>query len=224
MQRLDIGQRVSRHENQIGFEARRDAAGLFLQLQQFGRTDRGRLQCLEGTQAELNQAFHLDRNPVDRLVVVVVVSAGREFHALRMRLANGILELRHHVLAPQSQHVVVLLLVHLVHRDVSRDEPGTAFLHQRQRLPGQVSTMLDAARASQNGGTCAFIAMRMHHHRQPTPRRLVDDHAQLTFRIYLLTRVGIRQSGTFSSASLDHIDASVGIDIHQQAQLIVTVY
>jgi hypothetical protein len=179
LQRPHVLQRIARQQDQVGLVAGRDAAGAFAQPQQFGRADRRRLQRFEGAEAETHEVPDLQRNAVDRLVVVVVVGAGGELHAEAVRVADGLLQPRHHVRAAQAQHVVVLLLVHLDHGDQGRHEPGAFLLHQAQGVLGQVGAVFDAAGAGLDRGAGALVAVRVHHNRESVLRGLVDDDFQL---------------------------------------------
>ncbi len=127
------------------------------------------------------------------------------------------------MLSTQAQYVVVLFLVHFIHGDPCRNEPGASILHQAKSFPGQIRAVLDAARPGEDRGSRAFVAMRVNHHRYVMFSCLFDDDAHLPLRINLLSWVGIGKPRPLRPSRLDDIDTAIGVDIDQQLQLFVGI-
>ena len=81
--------------------------------------------------------------------------------------------------------------------------------------------MLDASCAGKYRSPCTFVTMCMNEYRHIVLGRFLNDDAQLSFRVNLLARIGKRQAGALRSASFDHVNTAIDIDLHKPSQIIV---
>jgi len=58
-------------------------------------------------------------------------------------------------------------------------------------------------------------------HRQTMFGGFVHDYAQLAFRVNLLSGVGLGQPGSLRATGLNHVNATIDIDVDQKSQLII---